>query len=90
MDYGVHLKKEHKVSNKCSKHYMRQSKFIGSRRQVRGAVIKILTKMKSVSMDQLSELVTLELPENQHNVDAIVHELVNEGMIQKNQDQLRL
>ncbi|MBP6892117.1 hypothetical protein KBB68_00905 [Candidatus Babeliales bacterium] len=90
MDYGVYLKKELKVSNKNSKHYTRQSKFIGSRRQVRGAIIRILTKLHKVSNDELLELVTQELPNNQHDVLKIINQLLVEKFIKKNQNQLFL
>lgn len=42
MDYGSWLKKEIANPNKKSKHYVRQSRFKGSHRQVRGAVLKML------------------------------------------------
>ncbi len=43
MDYGVKLAKEGMPNpNRRSKHYAKQSKFEGSHRQVRGAVLKIL------------------------------------------------
>ena len=90
MDYGVYLKKELKVSNKNSKHYTRQSKFIGSRRQVRGAVIRILTKLHAVSFDDLCELIGQELPENRHDILKVVEQLLTEGLIQKKQEQLFL
>lgn len=46
MDYGVHLKQNLPRINSASKHYTKQSKFEGSKRQVRGMVIKILTQLK--------------------------------------------
>jgi A/G-specific adenine glycosylase len=64
MDYGVYLKKELKINNKKSKHYSRQSKFQGSRRQVRGAIIRILSKIKKISEEDLCFLVHQEIPEN--------------------------
>lgn len=42
MDYGSALKTRVGNLNKASKHYARQSTFIGSRRQVRGQVIRTL------------------------------------------------
>lgn len=45
MDYGVKLAKEGMSNpNRRSKHYTKQSKFEGSLRQVRGAILKILTQ----------------------------------------------
>jgi A/G-specific adenine glycosylase len=45
MDYGVKLAKEGMPNpNRRSKHYTKQSKFEGSYRQVRGAILKILAQ----------------------------------------------
>lgn len=43
MDYGVYLKKTQGNIAKKSKHYVRQSRFIGSMRQIRGSIIRILS-----------------------------------------------
>jgi A/G-specific adenine glycosylase len=42
MDYGVHLKRSGVRNNSRSKHYTKQSKFEGSLRQVRGAILREL------------------------------------------------
>ena len=42
MDYGTYLKKEGFGRNSASKHYKRQSKFDGSTRQTRGAILRAL------------------------------------------------
>jgi A/G-specific adenine glycosylase len=43
MDYGAHLKKVHENPTRRSVHYSMQSKFEGSVREVRGAILKMLT-----------------------------------------------
>lgn len=43
MDYGAELKKTVQNPNRKSRHYTRQSKFAGSVRQARGAVVRSLT-----------------------------------------------
>ena len=48
--------------NHRSKHYTRQSKFEGSNRQVRGAIIRILTQRKNLTVIQLARLLHLPLP----------------------------
>lgn len=48
MDYGAHLKQSGVRLNARSKHYVKQSKFEGSLRQVRGAILKAMTKGDSV------------------------------------------
>lgn len=84
MDYGVYLKKELKINNKKSKQYTRQSKFIGSRRQVRGAIIKILSKIKKLSEEDLFFLLEQELPDNKHSFDTILQELIKEKLVFQN------
>lgn len=42
MDYGTHLKRLHGSQNERSRHYTKQSRFTGSDRQVRGAILRAL------------------------------------------------
>jgi A/G-specific adenine glycosylase len=44
MDYGAFIKKLHDNPTRKSAHYSMQSKFEGSLRQVRGAILKLLTE----------------------------------------------
>jgi len=81
MDYGVHLKQNLPRINAASKHYTRQSKFIGSKRQVRGAIIKHLTEQKYLPIDQMLELLQIQLPENRHDFLKIIDTLVDEKII---------
>lgn len=43
MDYGVFLKKQFSNPSRRSAHHTRQSKFEGSDRQIRGAIVRNLT-----------------------------------------------
>jgi len=83
MDYGVHLKQLLPKINAVSKHYTKQSKFEGSKRQVRGIIIKILTQMKKIDYYDLIELIDFELPNNQHNCHIIIQTLIDEKLIYK-------
>ncbi len=49
MDYGAELKKVVKNPNRKSKHYTKQSKFEGSIRQARGAILRQLTMQECKS-----------------------------------------
>lgn len=49
MDYGAYLKRSGVKLNAKSRHYAQQSKFKGSLRQVRGAILKALTAKKSLA-----------------------------------------
>lgn len=44
MDYGTYLKQQGYGRNNASKHYKKQSKFDGSVRQMRGAILRALTR----------------------------------------------
>ena len=52
-DYGVMLKAKHGNPSRQSKHHVRQSKFEGSDRQIRGAIIRMLTCDGSVSPESI-------------------------------------
>jgi A/G-specific adenine glycosylase len=90
MDYGVHLKQSLPAINSASKHYTRQSRFEGSKRQIRGAIIKILTQLKQVEKDDLVEILNFKLPENKHNKDQIIQNLIDEQIIHTLQNILSL
>ncbi len=53
MDYGTWLKKEHGNASRRSRHYTRQSRFEGSHRQVRGAIIRALSSTSRMSFEGL-------------------------------------
>ena len=90
MDYGVHLKQKLPAINAASKHYSRQSRFEGSKRQVRGAIIKILTQLKQIDYQTLIELIDFELQTNQHNRHKVMQDLIDEKVIYNNNDILSL
>ena len=90
MDYGVHLKQNLPRINAASKHYTKQSKFEGSKRQVRGAIIKILTQLKQVDYQTLIELIDFDLPINQHNRHQVIQDLIDEQVIYNKNEILSL
>jgi A/G-specific adenine glycosylase len=84
MDYGNLLKKEIPNPNRNSKHYTIQSKFIGSDRRVRGAIIRHLTQTPQLSYDDLSSfLVTTKdaIATSQEQFDRVLKQLYAEQMI---------
>ncbi|MGB4966256.1 MAG: A/G-specific adenine glycosylase [Microgenomates group bacterium] len=82
MDYGVYLKKNFKNPSRKSSSYSKQSKFEGSKRQVRGEIIKLLLERKSLSKVELLSLIDREELE----IIEILSSLEKEGMItHKNQ-----
>lgn len=74
MDYGTYLKGKIGNINKLSKHYIKQSNFHGSRRQIRGQVLKALGEKQHT----LAELKTLILDER---LEAVLEELTSESLI---------
>ncbi len=80
MDYGSYLKRT--VGNNISKssHYTKQSTFKGSDRQIRGAIIRLLTTEKKITRTKL--LTTLNF--DALRIDAQLERLMEEGMVVKN------
>jgi A/G-specific adenine glycosylase len=76
MDYGNFLKRYVGNLNQASKIYAKQSKFEGSRRQLRGAVIRILIYGEQ-NLEELSRSFTDE------RLKSVLCELLQEGLIAK-------
>ena len=86
MDYGAHLKKSGVRLNKKSKHYTKQSKFTGSLREVRGAILRALAK-KSYQGEALLNLLGLV---HRAQMRAALAALERERLIQKTRRSYRL
>jgi A/G-specific adenine glycosylase len=76
MDYGVYLAKNGQNANTRSSHYTKQSKFEGSRRQIRGMALKIYLTEKNVDVSHM-----LFADKNPELVKEIINELKDEGFI---------
>ncbi len=55
MDYGTHLARTQTNPNRRSSHHSRQKPFIGSLRQIRGAILKTLASEGMIAAEQVSE-----------------------------------
>ncbi|HEV2917119.1 MAG TPA: hypothetical protein VGW78_05255 [Candidatus Babeliales bacterium] len=77
MDYGVYLKKQFPNPSRNSKHHTKQSKFEGSDRQIRGAIIRLLTKHNKITIADLFSSITA--PESR--IQPIFEKLMAEGFI---------
>lgn len=84
MDYGSYLKTQGNKSAQKSKIYSRQTKFDGSRRQVRGMVIRYVTARGSCSFSELKKIMPDE------RLTEVVEQLTQEGLLQNNQGKLTL
>jgi len=75
MDYGAHLKKQGIRLNSKSRHYTKQSKFEGSVRQLRGAILRELLNAPAT----LSQLIK-KFPESSGKLDVVLRGLVRDGL----------
>lgn len=74
MDYGTNLKQTVGNVSRASKAYAKQSTFAGSRRQIRGQVLRLLGE-RPQSQEELAQEITDE------RLPGVLQDLVNEGMI---------
>lgn len=77
VDYGVHLKKTTANPSRKSTHHVRQTKFEGSNRQIRGKILKLLLLHTQMTYKDLVHTV------DDHRGPAIIEELEREQMIVK-------
>lgn len=77
MDYGVMLKKAVINPSRKSKHYTKQSKFEGSDRQIRGMILKILTKTQEpISVKKLTDMIGKDHVRVQKIIDQMCSEKI--------------
>lgn len=83
MDYGVMLKKTQKNPSRQSKHHVVQSKFEGSDRQIRGAIIRILVQYSVLRHEELAAYVQADIGKTASGKKflAILERLAQEGMV---------
>lgn len=81
MDYGVHLKRTVPNPSRRSRHYARQSKFEGSRRQKRSRLLRAVMEQPSTS-DELAASLGMTYPD----ADEILAELAEEGFLIRDGD----
>ena len=77
MDYGSHLKKSGIKINKQSKHYMKQKKFEGSDRKVRGEILRELLKGPK-TLAQLQKVL-----DEKEKAPRLLARLMDEGLLKK-------
>ncbi|MET1033463.1 MAG: A/G-specific adenine glycosylase [Candidatus Saccharimonadales bacterium] len=83
MDYGTHLKQTVGNASRASAHYAKQSKFDGSRRQIRGMVLRLLA-IESRTILYLHD----EIPDER--LDSVLSDLIKEGFIKENDSHYQL
>lgn len=81
MDYGVFLKKTYKNPSKKSKHHTVQQAFKGSNRQIRGAILRLLTQQEFIKIKDIKK----EVPwAGADKIATILSDLSKELLIIKN------
>lgn len=86
MDYGSFLKRSGVRINAKSASYAKQSRFLGSGREARGAILKALAKEHKTE----AYLLGILGPDRRAQVEAQLQKLTSEGFIQKIRKQYRL
>jgi A/G-specific adenine glycosylase len=80
MDYGTMLKKKHPGLLKKSAHYKKQSPFKGSRRQLRGKILRmLLDRPRQTEMSLFKKMAS----DNRETLHEIIMELIREGFVKK-------
>ena len=89
MDYGVMLKKKIINPSRRSKHHTQQSKFEGSDRQIRGAVVRLLTTTHThIEQDLLVDEICLHpgISAPPDRIHRIIEGLLQEKMVSRDKD----
>lgn len=85
MDYGSMLKKVYGNASRRSKHYAKQSVFEGSDRQLRGAILRLVSQRGSASLQDLGLL-----HDDGERIERLVEGLVKEQMLIKDGSLVRI
>jgi len=83
MDYGTHLKQIVGNVSQRSKHYTKQSTFVGSKRQIRGRVLQLLAEGSRKTTELAGEI-------QDDRLDLVLADLVREGLITEHAGQYKL
>lgn len=83
MDYGVHIKARYGNAAARSKHYVKQTAFQGSRRQLRGAILRSLSKGPA-------PIERLEVELSDSRLHEVLEALAAEGLIENGAGTIRL
>jgi A/G-specific adenine glycosylase len=79
MDYGADLKLKGSNPGRKSRHYTKQSAFVGSGREVRGKILKLLARGEKLTNGNMETVLPFELT----RVEAVMSDLLKEGLVIK-------
>ena len=74
MDYGADLKKKGENPSRKSRQYARQSRFEGSLRQARGAILRHLAQNAAASLDQIAKAEHIDIARLERAADRLLAE----------------
>ena len=83
MDYGSYLKRTVGNHNRASASYSKQSTFVGSRRQLRGAIIR---QLSAAAVD----LQVLKSGLQDERIESVIDDLISEGLVKRRGNLLAL
>ncbi|MBX4211586.1 MAG: A/G-specific adenine glycosylase [Candidatus Yanofskybacteria bacterium] len=86
MDYGSMLAKQIENPNRRSKHYTKQSKFEGSNRQLRGAIVRELVNGRAVGLKSLAD----KLNKSVADISPVILELQKDGFVKYHKNSISL
>lgn len=86
MDYGSYLKRTYPNPNRRSVHHTKQSKFKGSRRELRGTILRMLHKQKSLTIENVMQ----ETEKKNSEIRNVLSDLAKEGFIKTSLGQYRI
>jgi A/G-specific adenine glycosylase len=78
MDYGTYLKTVQSNPTRRSKTYSKQSKLLGSNREVRGKILKALTQQPHIPITELPKATGIEA----YRIEKAVNQLLKEGFVE--------
>lgn len=85
MDYGSYLKKNNPNPSRKSAHHIKQKPFKGSNREVRGAILRVLSK-ESITFQDFSR----DLPFRKKILQKNTHALSKEGLLKISKGRISL
>lgn len=74
MDYGVMLKKTRVNPARSSAHYVKQTRFEGSNRQVRGMILRALTARSGMTTDEIASTINRPVETVAHLLSVLMNE----------------
>lgn len=86
MDYGVMLKKKYGNPGRRSAHYVRQTPFRGSNRQIRGAILREAVKESFMSETDMARSLGID----KARLKAILDQLYAEGFLRKDRGRVTI